>query len=273
MKIFAIGLICINCGLRVFSFYSFAQRPPLKLSGRKDTSNPVNFWFPKQSWWWKNPHNFFHPSCERAIKLFVCLIFVVGGWGWGWGWTWLKHQEITLSQLLTCLEKPKRLHFAQSWCNFNPLWQLTRLSWESCHSKLKSKNKKHPATSLQALLLDVPRKVSGYKPLSLTSPFQFCSTQKNGLQYYKTVPHIINHVSFHLLSTTERESTGLGASYKWEILQRYAQNQVTLLTTLHLLAELTNQRVENWRNWNCLQRYFKSRNSPVSSFISRVAFP
>ena len=52
---------------------------------------------------------------------------------------------------------------------------------------------------------------------------------------------LINHASFHLLSTTERESTGLGASYKWEILQRYAQNQVTLLTTLHLLAELTNQ--------------------------------
>ena len=44
---------------------------------------------------------------------------------------------------------------------------------------------------------------------------------------------------------TEREGTGLGASYTWEILQRYAQNQATLLTTLHLLAELTSQRVEN----------------------------
>ena len=40
-------------------------------------------------------------------------------------------------------EKPKRLHFAQSWCNFNLLWQLTRLSWESCHSKLNNKNKKN----------------------------------------------------------------------------------------------------------------------------------
>ena len=114
-------------------------------------------------------------------------------------------------------------------------------SGKKCSIQLELNPQKHPATSLQALLLDVPRKVSGYKPLSLTSPFQFCSTQKNGLQYYKTVPHIINHVSFHLLSTTERESTGLGASYKWDILQRYAQNQVTLLTTLHLLAELTNQ--------------------------------
>ena len=91
-------------------------------------------------------------------------------------------------------EKPKRLHFAQSWCNFNLLWQLTRLSWESCHPKLKSKNKKHPAASLQALLLDVPTQASGYKPNLWFLIFSSCSTQKNGLHHYKTVSHIMNHV-------------------------------------------------------------------------------
>ena len=188
MKIFAIGLICINCGLRVFSFYSFAQRLPLKLCGRKDTSNPFSFWFPKQSWWWKNPHNFFHPSCERAIKLFVCLIFVVGGWGWGWGWTWLKHQEITLSQPLTGLEKPKRLHFAQSWCNFNPLWQLTRLSWESCHSKLKSKNKKTSSNKLASTALGCAKKGVGLQTSIFDFPFSVLLNAKKWIAILQNCP-------------------------------------------------------------------------------------
>ena len=31
----------------------------------------------------KNPYNIFHPSCDRAIKLFVCLIVIVVGEGMG----------------------------------------------------------------------------------------------------------------------------------------------------------------------------------------------
>ena len=160
------------------------------------------------------------------------------------------------------------------------MWDVTPVTdtrtheqWKEVQYSVGAESAKTSSNKLASTALGCAKKGVGLQTSIFDFPFSVLLNAKNGLHHYKTVPHIINHVSFHLLSTTERESTGLGASYKWEILQRYAQNQVTLLTTLHLLAELTNQRVENWRNWNCLQRYFKSRNSPVSSFISRVAFP
>ena len=82
----------------------------------------------------------------------------------------------------------------------------------------------------------------------------------DAMHHYKTAPHIINHVSFHLLSKTERESTGLGASNKWDILQRYAQNQATLLTTLHLSAELTNQGAQKLTKLKLPAKMFQVAN-------------
>ena len=130
--------------------------------------------------------------------------------------------------------------------------ERTHEQWKVVQYSVGAESAKTSSNKLASTALGCAKKGVGLQTSIFDFPFSVLLNAKKWIASLQNCPSysymeasLINHASFHLLSTTERESTGLGASYKWEILQRYAQNQVTLLTTLHLLAELTNQRVEN----------------------------
>ena len=162
------------------------------------------------------------PTRKKSLQLFssilwtcnqiVCLSFCCCGGG---DLTKTSGNYIEPTTQLSW-EKPKRLHFAQSWCNFNPLWQLTRLSWESCHSKLKNKNKKTSSGKLASTALGCAKKGIGLQ----TSIFDFSfSVRAQG----KKMECIITKLSliswakcwsfpyFFSFALNNWKSTGLGA--------------------------------------------------------------